>query len=640
MGGEKAVGIVGVGPRGLAVLERLCANAGPLLPETAVTVHVIDPAPPGAGSVWRVDQPAELLMNTVADQVTLFTDAGVSCAGPVLPGPTLYEWAQLLAVMGEVEGYPEHTLTEARGLGRDDYPSRALYGHYLRWVFDRIVRTAPDHFAVRVHQDRAVDLRGGSGTQRLRLSDGQELLLDAVILAQGHLPVRPSPRTAALSRHARAVGARHIPPANPADVDLRDIEPQEAVALRGLGLNFFDYLALFTQGRGGTFVDRGRELEYRPSGLEPRLYAGSRRGVPHHARGANQKSLGERHRPLLLTPAALSDLRAAAASGTRGDFRRDLWPLIAREVETVYYSTLLRRRGVAADAVADFARRHAHQEAGRDALLHAHDIADADRWNWSAFEQPCAEQDFGSHEEFRDWLLDHLLRDVERARGGNTDDPVKAALDALRDLRNEIRLVVDHGGINGDSRRRDLDSWYTPLNAHLSIGPPLRRTAEMAALIKAGILRPVGPGMRVQTAPGGFLVSSARVPGPPVQVSTLIEARVPEPGVRATTDPLMRELLHRKEATTHRLTAGVGTEYDTGGLAVTRRPFHLLDARGRPHPRRFAYGVPTEGVHWATAAGARPGVDSVLLSDADAMARHVLEHVVAARVQVPESRES
>lgn len=54
---------------------------------------------------------------------------------------------------------------------------------------------------------------------------------------------------------------------------------------------------------------------------------------------------------------------------------------------------------------------------------------------------------------------------------------------------------------------------------------------------------------------------------------------------------------------------------------MTQRPYHLVDANGCPHPRRFAFGVPTETVHWITAAGIRPGVNSVILSDADAVAR-------------------
>jgi hypothetical protein len=58
---------------------------------------------------------------------------------------------------------------------------------------------------------------------------------------------------------------------------------------------------------------------------------------------------------------------------------------------------------------------------------------------------------------------------------------------------------------------------------------------------------------------------------------------------------------------------------------VTERPYHLIDAAGRAHPRRFAYGVPTESVHWVTAAGIRPGVNSVTLTDSDAIARAVLQ---------------
>ncbi len=70
--------------------------------------------------------------------------------------------------------------------------------------------------------------------------------------------------------------------------------------------------------------------------------------------------------------------------------------------------------------------------------------------------------------------------------------------------------------------------------------------------------------------------------------------------------------------------------YETGGLDVTPRPYRLIDRQGAVHERRFAFGVPTEGVHWVTAVGARPGVDSVTLSDADAVARAVLRAATTA----------
>lgn len=46
--GASTAAIVGAGPRGTSVLERLCASAVELLPPGArLTVHVVDPAPPG-----------------------------------------------------------------------------------------------------------------------------------------------------------------------------------------------------------------------------------------------------------------------------------------------------------------------------------------------------------------------------------------------------------------------------------------------------------------------------------------------------------------------------------------------------------------------------------------------------------------
>jgi hypothetical protein len=109
-----------------------------------------------------------------------------------------------------------------------------------------------------------------------------------------------------------------------------------------------------------------------------------------------------------------------------------------------------------------------------------------------------------------------------------------------------------------------------------------------------------------------------------VRAATLIEARLPETDLHRTTDPLLRTLLHRGECQPYRIPIRGGGHYVAGGVAVTRRPYRLIDAADRPHPRRFAFGVPTESVHWVTAAGIRPGVNSVILGDADAIARSCL----------------
>ncbi|MEU7646142.1 FAD/NAD(P)-binding protein [Streptomyces huasconensis] len=606
-----ALALVGAGPRGTSVLERLCASAAELLaPGTRLTVHVVDPSPPGPGRVWRTAQPAELLMNTVASQVTLFTDESVDCSGPIRPGPSLYEWA----AAGRVPG-----------LGPDDYPTRACYGRYLEWVFTEVVRAAPGSVRVLVHAARAVRLdETEDGLQTLVLDDGRELsALAAVVLAQGHLPTRPAPDEEHLARHAARHGLRHFPPANPADLDLSAVAPGEPVLLRGLGLNFFDHMALLSTGRGGRYVrEPDGALRYEPSGHEPKLYAGSRRGVPYQARGDNAKGPYGRHEPAVLTDDVIARFRKRADSGDAPDFLDEIWPLVAKEVETVYYAALLTARGDTPESVEGFRARFlaaAHQSPRESLVLDGAGLAEGDRWSWDRLSRPHPARPFASPDEHRAWLLAHLREDAAQAALGNVAGPLKAALDVLRDLRNELRRVVDHRGVSGASRRAHLDRWYTPLNAFLSIGPPRRRVEEMTALIEAGVLDVLGPRLSVRPDGGAFLAHSPDVPGSDVRVATLIEARLPEPDLRRTADDLLAALLEAGRCRPHTVDG-----HETGGLDVTARPYHLIDRQGRPHARRFAFGVPTEGVHWVTAAGARPGVDSVTLSDADAIARAAL----------------
>src|SRR4051794_31423190 len=97
MTGTLTVAIIGAGPRGTSILERLVANAAECAPDRTIAVHVIDPYPPGGGRIWRSEQSPLLWMNTTSDECTMFTDETVECEGPIVSGPTLVEWAQGLA---------------------------------------------------------------------------------------------------------------------------------------------------------------------------------------------------------------------------------------------------------------------------------------------------------------------------------------------------------------------------------------------------------------------------------------------------------------------------------------------------------------------------------------------------------------
>jgi hypothetical protein len=81
--------IVGAGPRGAGLLERLAAGAPELHPD-GLSVHLVDPYPPGAGRIWRHAQSPLLAMNSMAADVTMYTDDSVVCEGPIVPGPSFW----------------------------------------------------------------------------------------------------------------------------------------------------------------------------------------------------------------------------------------------------------------------------------------------------------------------------------------------------------------------------------------------------------------------------------------------------------------------------------------------------------------------------------------------------------------------
>lgn len=89
-----SLAVIGCGPGGTSLLERLCANAPALLADRQLHVHVVDPHPPGAGRIWRREQSSLLWTNSFASDITVFTDETSTCAGPVRPGPTLWEWGR------------------------------------------------------------------------------------------------------------------------------------------------------------------------------------------------------------------------------------------------------------------------------------------------------------------------------------------------------------------------------------------------------------------------------------------------------------------------------------------------------------------------------------------------------------------
>ncbi|WP_043614191.1 FAD/NAD(P)-binding protein [Nonomuraea candida] len=565
--GQRVVAVIGVGPRGLSVLERLVTRLRERPPDDEVTVWAFDAVGHGDGRVWRADQPPWFAANTTAGESTMCAP-GAGCL-PVRRLGTMAGWG---------------------GLAVGAYPSRRHYGQYLAEVFATLCACGPPN--VRVRPVRAEVTRITRTPRGLRLvAGGNAYLVDKVVLATGHGATEPDEAQLALLRHADGHGLRYVPPGLATEMPLDELRPGAEVAVRGLGLTFYDVTRAVTLGRGGRFRTCREGLRYVPSGDEPRLLALSRGGVPFLARPAVPDFPVPPVRLRVVTEERLAALRetALAATGTpQLDFARRVEPLIQFEADLACSTG-------AAHPLAGLAR-------------------------------PFRDRFFAGPDDYRACLARLLREDARRAEAGCVDGTVKAATEMLRAIRPLLPLVVDFGGLLPGSHR-DFLSRFVPESFVLSAGPPASHVAQLAALIDAGVVRPVGPAGRVEAGADGFVVSSPQVGGSRRVAEALVDARAPARNLARDASPLVKQLLADGMISEFvNVDPVTGDRFATGGLAVTPAPYRVIDGRGRADPDIHALGVATNHTRWFTEVGTgRPGQDSPFFRDADAVAAALLE---------------
>ncbi|MFJ6572850.1 FAD/NAD(P)-binding protein [Streptomyces sp. NPDC091292] len=573
--------IVGGGPRGTGLLERIAANAPALYAGPGLDIHLVDPHPPGGGRIWRQDQSPLLWMNSMAEDVTMFTDDTVLLDGPVQPGPTLHEWA---------------------GLDGHTFPDRRLGGSYLRWVYERAVAALPSGTTVHHHARRATRVTGPrAGRQRVWLEGRTApLVADLVVLALGHLDAEPDAEQRRLTAYATRHGLVHLPPGFTADADLSPLAPGEPVLVRGFGLAFVDLMVLLTEGRGGRYEQGpGGALTYRPSGREPVLHVGSRRGVPYRSKIGYALD-GERPPlPRFFGPA---EVDALLARGGGVDFREDIWPLVDKELGFAHYHRLFAAHPERTTATwSEFEERYAAAPPLGSALraLVASAVPDpADRLDLAALDRPLDGVRFASRDALQDGLRAHITHDLTRRH-----DPAHSP-----DLAVFLGLLSVYGQL---VRLGDIGPWWHGFFSYLASGPPGPRLRQLLALSRAGVVRFLGADATVTAEDGIFRATGPSVPGARVDARALVEARLPLPTVEHTDDSLLRELYAEGAAAT-----------PEGLLAVDPGDGRVLDRAGAPHPRRFALGPHTD----ARGSGAftRPRTNGPAFRQNDATARAVL----------------
>ncbi len=594
------IAIVGVGPRGLMVLERLLARAA-AGPDRPLEILLVDPHPAGPGRVWRHDQDPLLRLNSTAEDVTAFPDASVPMDGPLRTGPTLAEWAAQVPPGGLCAPELE---AEAAALGPLDFASRRLASAYFSWVRDHLVEERPRHVTITCVAASACDVRdrepgpgGRAGPQVVELDDGATLEVDAVVLALGHLDGDPDPVRAIDAAACTAAGIPYVGPGYAADLDLDALVPGADVVVRGFGLAFVDLMVLLTEGRGGRFVPSpgGTGLAYLQSGAEPRLHVGSRRGVPYSCKPTYRLKGPPPPGPRFLTDEAVDALLADGDEPLL--FRRDVWPLVAREVAWHHYHELFHGHPSRVSvAWPEFDARFAAAPWGgpeQRRLVERLVPHEADRFDVADLEQPLAGVALPDRAALADHVRTRVRADVDR-RTDRRHSPDLGAFVGFLAVFPALGRILASPRLDPRSLVEDFEDWWFGLFSGFASGPPPERLEQLLALLRAGVVQVIGADVAVEVDPGSSTVLVRSSTTPEVVVGTaLVDAVLPPATLARTRSPLLRALDARGEVRSAVLTTADGVPVDTGRIVVDRRTLRIVDAAGEPHPRRFAVGPHT-----------------------------------------------
>lgn len=644
---------VGAGPRTTGILLRLAANL-PVQPhidgDRLESIDVVDPYPAGSGRIWRRRQSGLLWMNSMAQDVSIFADASVRMAGPVIPGPTLAEWA-----LGT-----GRTAVEAAGLGSElkgfsgrSFASRRLQSLYLDWAFhlalDRLAG-AENPVRVQVHAQSAVELSEEDGKQLVRLADGHVLSAQRVILAQGHLDVLASAEFAALSSAAADSGLTYVPPGFTADQDLSVLPASEPVIVRGFGLAFIDAMVLLTEGRGGVFRKSEEGLEYFPSGREPQLWVGSGRGIPLVPKIDYSLDLPI-PQPRFLDSASLHRLSQTGGGAGEGSvegsslrYQAHILPLLVWNLRYAHYRQLWaidndHTRIVGTDWAELSARLFALAPGGLGASKSGaeadQDFAEfiervipdpADRFDFEQLNAPLSGHSFANRKSLEDALTGIVSSRVARSSDLRHSTDLAVFL-ALLSFYFRVRELSEQGYFSLHELRENIDRRLHRLFSYIASGPPPVRLQQLLALHRADIVHFLGPQVEVSLAAGYFRASSPALPGEEIYARSLMDAFLADDSASAVDDELLRRLLDQGEISVETPEKG---QYGTNGPESAVRGKFRADAAGRViradgsiHARRFLLGPMVAG-SGGEAPFARPGTNARGFSRADALARLLL----------------
>ncbi len=298
------IAVIGMGPRGTSLLERIITYVDKLGRYEDIELFLFDKNNTFGSGCHNSELSEHLLVNTIAGQITMFFGEGMKDYGPIYEGKNFYEWHQ------------ENIDPETK---KSDYLTRRDLGEYLKYFyFIQIERM--NKLKIKYHEltENVVDVKEQNNNVVV-YTNKKKYSVDSCVLSMGHQEKKIKSNLI----YDQLLNTKII----------KSFTENKKIALQGMGLSAFDIISECTEGLGGRFEKNiDGTLNYIVSGKEPKIYMYSKTGLPLSGKAYNGNSEFV-YKSVYFNESAIDKLKE---KHKQLDFEKHVLPLIKKEISYAY----------------------------------------------------------------------------------------------------------------------------------------------------------------------------------------------------------------------------------------------------------------------------------------------------------------
>ncbi len=547
------IAIVGLGPKGLYGFERILAQLKANPVDKIVEIHLFNKTEfMGSGDVYRSDQPAYLLMNFANKHINMWTE---ELPLSVVKNPL--SLSQFIALEKQMP------LDEIDPL----YASRAVVGDYLENGFSQLIQNLPENVALQQHiaevrsiekMDEGYSIGFIQRKKICRLTDFQHILIST-----GH------------QRHSESTKPKYntVPFIYPVQQNLNGITERDTVVVKGMGLTFIDAALALSEGKGGSFAEAiDGKLVYKTSGKEPkRIFPFSKSGwpmMPKYDFNTNE------------APERLSVETLRSLNHVKLSFKKDILPLIARDMECAYYRTLFSHE-----------KEELIHHSNYDEITGQINTYHQKHPGYARFSlESLLEPEFNPAKSTHENILEYLIAfTCENNRHIVHEAQLRAAA-VWKRISPVFNEIYSFSGLDAASHQ-EFDGYYFGKLNRIAFGPPPGNLKKIIALANTGIVDfQFARSPKIKPLETGFMLNNGISE---IYCDILVDARIPKNSMGKEASGLFTNLLENRLARTY-INRDKNICYAPGTLQIDRKG-NLMNPRGIPE-KIILYGTPTEGI--------------------------------------------